>query len=179
MTLWPLVRAAQSESIVPVVMTLGSVAAGVGGNLIAEQIQRWRDQVDGASEADVETWVEANTAANADLRQALDAILEHMEAIPQAQVGLNDADRQWFTQTLQNELASFGNLARFKAHLTGSGAIAQGAGAVAAGAGGVAIGGNVQGDVIIGGVPQAVAPEFQRLQRDIESRCNQSSRNKH
>jgi hypothetical protein len=39
----------------------------------------------------------------------------------------------------------------YQATLTGSGAIAQGPGATAAGAGGVAVGGDVKGDVRIGG----------------------------
>src|SRR5712691_6695591 len=43
MALWPLVQAAQSEGMLPMAMALGNVAAGVGGNLIAEQVQRWRD----------------------------------------------------------------------------------------------------------------------------------------
>ena len=42
--LWPLVQAAQSTGMLPVALALGNVAAGVGGNLIAEQIQRWHDQ---------------------------------------------------------------------------------------------------------------------------------------
>ncbi len=42
--LWPLVQAAKSTGILPVALALGNVVAGVGGNLIAEQIQRWHDQ---------------------------------------------------------------------------------------------------------------------------------------
>jgi len=42
--LWPLVQAAQSTGMLPVALALGNVVAGVGGNLIAEQIQRWHDQ---------------------------------------------------------------------------------------------------------------------------------------
>jgi hypothetical protein len=39
----PLVQAAQSTGMLPVALALGNVVAGVGGNLIAEQIQRWHD----------------------------------------------------------------------------------------------------------------------------------------
>ena len=45
------------------------------------------------------------------------------------------------------ELARLVNAARYMAHLTGFGAIAQGPGAVAAGQGGIAIDGNVHGNV--------------------------------
>jgi formylglycine-generating enzyme required for sulfatase activity len=133
-------------------MTLGNVAAGVGGNLIAEQVQRWRDHAAEAShdEATIAAWVKAHLATQADLRLALDTILERLEAVPQAQATLDEAQRAWFAQTLRQELAAMGNLARFAAHLTGSGSMAQGPEAVAAGERGVA-GMNIQGSVIITG----------------------------
>ena len=40
-------------------LALGSASAGVGSNLIAEQFQRWRDQAEPPSEAQVATWVES------------------------------------------------------------------------------------------------------------------------
>jgi uncharacterized protein YecT (DUF1311 family) len=152
MALWPLVQAAQSEGMLPMAMTLGNVAAGVGGNLIAEQVQRWRDHAAEAShdEATIAAWVKEHLATQADLRLALDNILERLEAVPQAQATLDEAQRVWFAQTLRQELAAIGSLARFAAHLTGSGSTAQGPGAAAAGARGVA-GSNIQGSVIITG----------------------------
>src|SRR5262245_43113679 len=78
MTLWPLVQAAQGSGFAPTLMTLASVAAGVGGNLIAEQIQRWRDQADLPSEVEMEAWVKEH-ATNVDIRKALDEILERLE----------------------------------------------------------------------------------------------------
>ena len=68
----------------PAALALGNVVAGVGGNLIAEQIQRWHDQAHLPSEADVATWITAHITTNADLRQALDTILEHLQVISQA-----------------------------------------------------------------------------------------------
>jgi hypothetical protein len=65
--------------MLPVVLALGNVVAGVGGNLIAEQIQRWHDQAHLPSEADSATWITAHVTTNADLRQALDTILEHLD----------------------------------------------------------------------------------------------------
>jgi hypothetical protein len=145
--LWPLVQAAQNTGMLPVALALGNVVAGVGGNLIAEQLQRWHDQASPTSEADIATWITAHITTNADLRQALDTILEQLQVISQARECLQANDRIWFVQKLRTELVELGNLARFEAHLTGSGAIAQGPGAVAAGQGGVAIGGNVHGNV--------------------------------
>jgi hypothetical protein len=157
--LWPLVQAAQSEGVLPVAVALGSVAAGVGSNLIAEQIQRWNDQAEGTAEADIETWIATQMAADAEFHQTLDTILDHVEAIPQALTILGDADRQWFTRTLHDELHAMGNLPRFEAHLRGSGAIVQGPGAVGAGAGGVAVGGDVHGNITVGAPSSSEPPQ--------------------
>jgi hypothetical protein len=145
-SLWPLVEAVQAGQTLPAVMALGSVAAGVGGNLLAEQVQRWKNEAD---EAALAGWVAEHAPSDPDLRQALDAVLEELEAVAQAQAALSEADRAWFTATLRGELAQLGNLARFEATLTGSGVIAQDH-SVAATTGGVAVGGDVGGDVVTG-----------------------------
>jgi hypothetical protein len=155
----PLLQAARSEGILPVAQALLNVAAGVGGNLIAEQIQRWKDQSDSSSETQIAAWIESQAATNAGLRQAMDAILEHLEAIQRARQGLSKNTRQWFVQTLRHELQGMGNLARFEAHLTGAGAIAQGTGAVA-------VGGNVYGDIYTGPPTRDLA-EALRIYRQV------------
>ena len=145
-SVWPLVEAARAGQSLDVTLALGGVAAGVGGNLLAEQVQRWKDRAD---ESAVTQWVIEQAPANPDLRQALDAILEKLDAIPQAQAGLDDAGRRWFAETLREELAQLGSLARFEATLVGAGAIAQGGGR-AVGQSGVLVEGDVYGDVVTG-----------------------------
>ena len=148
MALWPLVQAAQSEGIIPIAVALGNVAPGVGGTLIAEQVQRLRDPAEETShdEAAIASWVKEHVATQADLCLALDTILDRLELVSQAQTALDEAHRPWFVETLRQELAAMGNLARFEARLTGSGSIAQGPGAMAAGERGVA--GNIQGSLV-------------------------------
>src|SRR4029453_19492084 len=130
-----LVQVAQSEGMLPMAMALGNVVAGVGGNLIAEQVQRWRDHAAEAphDEATIAAWVKEHLATQADLRLALDTILERLEAVPQAQTLLDEAQRAWFAQTLRQELAAMGSLARFAAHLPVSWADAPGPGGAASG----------------------------------------------
>ena len=146
-SLWPLVEAARSGHFIPVVVALGAIAGGVGGNLIAEQIQRWKDAADGVDEDAITHWVEARVG-DPEVREALDQVIEKLDAIASAQAKLDETGRQCFDQRLRAELGRLGNLPRFEARLMGSGAIAQNGG-VAAGAGGTAIG-NVFGDVRIG-----------------------------
>ena len=162
LSLWPLIEAAQSGALLPVAVAFGSVAAGVGGNLIAEQIQRWKDGADDVDQDEVTRWVVAH-AEDAALREALDAVLEAVQAIPQAQAGLDTADRRWFDETLRKELAQLGNLGRFEATLIGDGAIAQDH-SVAAGAGGVAVRGDVGGDAVAGGKTVGVDQRWQQVQ---------------
>lgn len=143
MVLWP-VAAALHGGDVGAVAALGNVLAGVGGNLIANRLQGWKDETDAARQ------LTAEVATEPALRAELDVVLEKLDAVAQARDALPEADRQWFTDTLRTELARLGNAARYTAQLTGSGAIAQGPGAVAAGQGGIAIGGSVQGNVSLG-----------------------------
>jgi formylglycine-generating enzyme required for sulfatase activity len=156
--LWPLAQAAQSTGMLPVALALGNVVAGVGGNLIAEQIQRWHDQAHLPSEADVATWVTTHITTNTDLRQALDTILEQLQVISQARECLQANDRTWFVQTLRTELAELGNLTHFEAHLTGDGAVAQGTGARAVGKQATLIEGDMIGDYIAPGATKIVHP---------------------
>jgi formylglycine-generating enzyme required for sulfatase activity len=168
LSLWPLVEAARAGQFLPVMMALGSVAGSAGGNLIAEQVQRWKDQAD-ADEAEVNAWVQEHAPADPNLRAALDAILEQLDAVTQAQSGFKEADRQRFADTLKSELAQLGNLARYEATLIGSGAIAQGAGPVAAGERGVAVGGNVTGNIIAGDQNRVVQAETYIEKQEVHS----------
>ena len=158
-SLWPLVEAAQTGQMLPAGMALGSIAAGVGGNLIAEQVQRWKNEADEAALAE---WVAERAPGDPGLRDALDAILEQLDAVAQAQVGLSETDRDWFAATLRKELTQLGSMARFEAVLTGSGAIAQDH-SVAATTGGVAVGRDVRGDVrVVNELPPQVLKLFVR-----------------
>ena len=142
MALWPVAEAVQKGELAALV-ALGSVAGGVGANLIANQVQQWKDEADAVEQL--------SQAAQADpaVREALDAVLSKLDVIGQAQAGLSDADRAWFLETLHCEVPQLGSSLMIVT-VTGSGAAAVGEGAVAAGAGGVAVGGNVQGDVVTG-----------------------------
>ena len=116
-SLMPLVEAAQLGELMPATIVLGSVAGGVGGNLIAEQTQRWEDRAD---ERDVIRWVIEEAPDNPDLRDALDTILEQVDAIALAQARLNEKHRHWFNTSLRKDLTQLGNLSRFEAMLVGN-----------------------------------------------------------
>jgi len=159
MALWPVVEAVRQGDLAAV-LALGSVAAGVGGNLLANQIQSWKDEADAARRL-------AQTAReNQKIRAALDAVLERLEVVAQAQTGLSESERVWFAETLRREVADFGGTLNVvdgvQIQVEGSGAIAQGPGAVAAGAGGVVVGGNVDGDVIVIADPDVLWRAIQR-----------------
>jgi hypothetical protein len=144
MALWPVAAAAQAGNW-QALTALGGVLAGVGGNLLANRLQGWKDEADAARQ--MATSVSAEPALQAEV----DAVLTSLEAFPRARETLPASEHQWFDETLRGELTRQGNWERFVAHLTGSGAIAQGPGAVAAGERGVAVGGHVQGSTIVTG----------------------------
>lgn len=145
-TLWPVVQAAQGGEW-GAIGALGAVAAGVGSNLVANRIQGWKDETDGARQ------LSSQLANEPQLRKELDAILQVLNTFAHAKEALPATDRQWFVDTLQAELEKLGNGATFNIQVSGSGAVAT-HGGVAAGAGGVAVGGNVHGSIVTGGTPK-------------------------
>jgi len=142
LSLWPLVEAARSGEPTAAILALGSVAGSVGANLVAEQIQRWTDNANKVQEDDIVSWVAAQ-ASDSDLRAVLDDILTKLDVLSQAITAVPNNDRDWFVNTLRNELTQLGNAPRFE------GALAPGI-VTAVGTRGVAVG-SVKDCVIITG----------------------------
>jgi len=109
----PVVAAAQGGEFLAAILALGKLAGGIGGGLIAKQIERWKDQAERVDEEDLRRWV-VEHAENADVRTALDTILERLDALPEVQTGLAQSDRDWFVETLHGELGRLGNLERHR-----------------------------------------------------------------
>ncbi|MBP7961046.1 MAG: SUMF1/EgtB/PvdO family nonheme iron enzyme [Caldilineaceae bacterium] len=143
-SLLPVIAAANGGDFAAVAALTG-VVGGIGGNLIANQIQAWKDTSENALAA------ELGELATTDprWRDALDAVLVKLETPRIMQTLLAEADKDWFARTLRQELVNLGNEARYEALLEGSGAIAQGETATAAGADGIAVGGQIGGDQIV------------------------------
>ncbi len=100
-TLWPVAAAAQQEWAA--LMALVGVLGGAGSNLIANQIQQWKDEADGAKQ------LEATVEEDAELCHALDALLEKLDVLSEAESRLSKQDRSWFQKTLQEDLARLGS----------------------------------------------------------------------
>ncbi|MDP6359795.1 MAG: NACHT domain-containing protein, partial [Planctomycetota bacterium] len=141
-TLWPLVDAVAGGNLAAL-GALFTTLQGVGGGLIANRINEWKNK---SSVGELADELNRQIQDDDDLRNELDTLLEKLDTIELAKAGLEESDREWFEQTLRAELEQLGNLHRFEAHLSGTGAIAQsGAGpAVAAGEKGIAVGGDVK-----------------------------------
>jgi formylglycine-generating enzyme required for sulfatase activity len=111
-TLWPIVEAAQGGDW-GAIGVLGNVLASLGSNLLANQIQGWKDQVDAAKK--IETEIEGNS----DLRAELNLVLEKLNAIDVARLQLEDDDRKWFVDTLEKELNKWGHRMHLGDHAIG------------------------------------------------------------
>ena len=109
MTLFPLAEALAKGDSLGVGLTLGSIAAGVGGNLLAGEIQRWKDRADQGrlDEREVAPDVEAALATSRELREVADAILDELDVVHQAHQALSEADRAWLIQQLRAELDAY------------------------------------------------------------------------
>lgn len=118
---------------------LGATIGGsVGTNLLANMVQKLKDKSEGEAARELEQ--EAQSAP--DLKKELDALLEALDTLKQAEHTLSQEDKAWFAKTIQEELKRIGSGVKYEATLIGDGAIAQGEKAVAVGAGGTYVGGD-------------------------------------
>lgn len=99
------VVAAVSQGDFAALVALTGVVGGVGANLIANQIQAWKDR----SEAEIAADLAMKAETDAEWREALDTLIEKLDAVEGAQAGLSEKDRQWFQETLQAEVEHLGS----------------------------------------------------------------------
>ena len=122
LSLYPLVaQAVAAGPIAPALGGLFSVAGGVGANLVANQVEAWKNRADKPTEAEVIAWTEQQ-AQNPDARDYLDEMITKLDALKAAHL-----TPEWHQQLLA-ELQKLGNLPRFQATLEGIGLIIQGEG---------------------------------------------------
>lgn len=145
LTIWPLIEAVvKTGQWETGLVALYSVAGGMGANLVAEQLQRWRDQAqkkETVMEADVVDWIAREVPNQTELRQAVDAIITHFEAIPQLHKEMNGADWQPIATALRKELQKLGTLETFAPIINST---------VAMGDQSVAVGGDVNAPIMTG-----------------------------
>jgi len=111
MTLWPVAQAVGASDLAAALTALAGTAVGVGANLIANQVQSWKDETDaGRSLAQA-------AAESTQVREALDAVLAELDVLREAQAALAEVDRAWFAETLRAELARLGGSPRLEAQL--------------------------------------------------------------
>ncbi len=165
--LWPVLDAAQRGDWAAVGTLASLTTANLGTNLLANQIQSWKDEAT--------TIRDISQAAQNDpaLRAELDLVLQKLDAIALAEKSLSETDRAWFAETLQKELAQIKSGISYNATLTGSGAIAQGNGAMALGQGATYVGGNYT----VNNAPDLRELEAEKRQKALEAYLSRLSRN--
>ncbi|MBI1299718.1 SUMF1/EgtB/PvdO family nonheme iron enzyme [bacterium] len=111
-TLMPVIAAANSGDFAALV-TLTSVVGGVGGNLIANQIQKWHDK----NEEQLAAELEQLAVSKPEWREALDTLILELETPRIVQAILGEAEWDRFQLLLRQELATLGNLASYEVYL--------------------------------------------------------------
>lgn len=107
-TIFPLVEAARQAigaQDYPMLMALGGLAVGIGGNLVAEQISRWHTH----SEADLAAELTQKATSDAAWRTTLDDLLERFDALRVVQTVMSEADKDWLTVTLRDAFMAVGS----------------------------------------------------------------------
>jgi len=98
MTLFPLAAAAARGELIDVVAAACGIAGTVGGTLIANKVQHWKDEATAVQE------LERDLAESPELRRALDKTLTKLEVVQDAQRDMADEDRRWFDSQLAREV---------------------------------------------------------------------------
>jgi hypothetical protein len=155
--LWPVVEAARAGDWAAL-SALGGVLAGVGGNLLANRIQDWKDEADAAQDLQ-------QALPEEGLLVELDAVLAKMEALEQARGALRAEERAAFEATLREELSQLGSSLTIKVTEVGDGALAMGKGAKAVGKDGVLVEDQVDGDVVTGEKRQVSVDGIKKVER--------------
>lgn len=146
LTIWPLVETAVATGqLNQVLYATYPVLASLGTNLLANQIEAWKNSAKPPNEDEVIAWVRQQAAENESLHREFDLILQQFASIPQALAAINQANQAWFIETLRQELSQLGTLQQF--NISGTAAI--GDHATAVGPQGVHAG-NVSGVIITG-----------------------------
>lgn len=137
----PLVSAVAAGEPMAAYGALGMVLSGVGGNLLANQFQKWADmQATAPSEEAFAHALAADLAQHAQSdpqwRDVLDEIHQKLASLELVQTSAQAEARAWFVHTLRAEVEQLGNQARYADALvqieqSGSGAVAWNRGAAA------------------------------------------------
>jgi hypothetical protein len=111
-SLWPVVEALKQDDLAALV-ALGSVLSGVGGNLVANLIEAWKDK----NEADAANQLADLLTQNDELRAELDEVIKRLGVVALADSMLSRGDKAWFRATLQTELAKLGSSLQYESVL--------------------------------------------------------------
>ena len=159
LSVWPLVEAAAkagaagNTAMLPHLYTAGlTVMAGVGGNLIAEQIQRWFDSAqkgEPPTEESVGAWLAEVVDGDEEVRDQLDHLIETFDTIPTVRNGLPTVEQANFLAQLRADTERLGNSAKFANTISNS-QIAIGDNARAAGDKANIIDGSVHAPIVSG-----------------------------
>ncbi|MBE2200731.1 MAG: SUMF1/EgtB/PvdO family nonheme iron enzyme [Anaerolinea sp.] len=106
----------------PAGIELMMLLGGLGGNLLANVVQKFRDAPDEAAAMALLQEALAQTPA---LQAELDALLARLDVFTTAQEALPEPDRAWFAATLRAELEKRGNWPQFQAQFMAVGPGAQ------------------------------------------------------
>ncbi|KPA11451.1 Serine/threonine-protein kinase pkn1 [Candidatus Magnetomorum sp. HK-1] len=113
LALMPLVETAMQSGISSITIPLITLISNLGTNLIATEIEKWKDSNKQISETDIIQWIENTAPHNVQLRNEIDEILIKLDAIPNVQKKLSPDDKQWFLTAFETQLKEMGNYKKY------------------------------------------------------------------
>jgi hypothetical protein len=121
-SLLPIAQAVHSGDWSGLAVLGASLGGAVSTNLLANIVQKSKDKTD----AQVAQILEAEVRSAPELKAEMDAMLQKLETLQEAEKALSEADKAWYAETIQQELKSLHSGIKYEAMVIGDGAVAQG-----------------------------------------------------
>ena len=107
----PIVHAVQNGDYASLAVLGATLGTSVGTNLLANMVQKFKDK----SDAEIAQELEREVQSTPELKKELDALLEAVDTLKQAEHVLSQEDKAWFARTIQEELKRVGSGMKYEA----------------------------------------------------------------
>ena len=104
-SLVPIIQAVQSGDAAALTTLSGILAGAVSTNIISNVVQKLKDK----SDTEIAQVLQEQVSIAPGLKAEIDVVLEKLDTLNQVSLSLSRDDKEWFTQTLQEEMKKIKN----------------------------------------------------------------------
>jgi formylglycine-generating enzyme required for sulfatase activity/energy-coupling factor transporter ATP-binding protein EcfA2 len=140
-----------------------ALSAGIGANLVANQLQNLKDAGD---EVELADRLQELAKIDPNVQKDLDLILQKLEVISLADQVISYKDKDWFIKVLRDEIQSLGSVVEYNAVISGDVVLAQGKNSLAIGENTVIVEEGSKDNIVIAGKNHSIYAIFKQYLGD-------------